>query len=331
MSDIAAVILTYNRRDLLRKCLEAVFAQTCAPNSIVVIDNGSSDGTAEYLTSITDVRLIAVRLPSNIGAAGGFSRAFQTGCDTGAGHIWVMDDDVVPEPDALERLLDASEKLERAGEPWPFLLSIAYTPGGAITNVPDIDRSHVVDGYPQWARHLEEGIMPVRRATFVSALFDTSYVRAYRLPIADMYMWAEDSEYTLRLTRENPGYQVATSRVTHLRAQPGVLDIRTDLDPGRIRMHRIHTRNLIYTARKYHSRWVYMHTVLRTVRATLKLMMQGQVAKGWLLARGLFQGLVFNPAIPPCDQSAISKGSQTSPAVANENDHRVVLSASVGS
>ena len=331
MSDSTAVILTYNRRDLLRKCLDAVFAQTCAPNFIVVVDNGSSDGTAEYLQSIPDARLITVKLPDNVGAAGGFSKAFQAGCDTGADHIWVMDDDVVPEPNALERLLDAGKKLKRAGEPWPFLLSTAYTPRGAITNVPDIDRSQIVDGYPQWARFLEDGVMPVRRATFVSALFDTSYIRLHGLPIADMYMWGEDSEYTLRLTRENSGYQVAASRVTHLRAQPGALDIRTDLDPNRIRMHRIHTRNLIYTARKYHSRWVYLHTVLRILRSIRKLMAQGQVAKGWLLVRGLLQGLVFDPRIQRCEQRAASKGSQASPAVANENDHGVVLTASVGS
>jgi GT2 family glycosyltransferase len=45
-SKVAAVVVTYNRRDLLLESLAAVLAQSRAPDSVIVVDNASEDGTA---------------------------------------------------------------------------------------------------------------------------------------------------------------------------------------------------------------------------------------------------------------------------------------------
>lgn len=58
MEKIAAVIVTYNRLELLKECLQAVQEQSKKVYSIVVVNNASTDGTTEFLETIDDARLV---------------------------------------------------------------------------------------------------------------------------------------------------------------------------------------------------------------------------------------------------------------------------------
>jgi cellulose synthase/poly-beta-1,6-N-acetylglucosamine synthase-like glycosyltransferase len=78
LSIVYAVVLTFNRRDLLRQCLGAITGQTVACDAVIVVDNGSCDGTAEMVRKeFGSVELCRVR--NNIGAAGGFSLGIRPG------------------------------------------------------------------------------------------------------------------------------------------------------------------------------------------------------------------------------------------------------------
>ena len=105
---VACVIVTYNRLGLLKRAFQAVSTQTARPNLIVIVDNCSSDGTKDWLLALagerTDVK--AVLLDSNCGGAGGFHYGIKTAYELGADWIWTMDDDTIPNPDALQQLLD---------------------------------------------------------------------------------------------------------------------------------------------------------------------------------------------------------------------------------
>ena len=71
---IYVVIVTYNRLNLLIQCIAAVRDQTLAPHGIVIVDNASTDGTAEAIKGLAreDKRLTHLRLEENGGGAGGF-------------------------------------------------------------------------------------------------------------------------------------------------------------------------------------------------------------------------------------------------------------------
>jgi dTDP-4-dehydrorhamnose reductase len=116
-----------------------------------------------------------------------------------------------------------------------------------------------------------------------------------------MYMWGEDSEYTLRVTRKQPGYLVGRSQVDHLRAQAGSLQITTEPDPMRIKLHRIHIRNLVYNARKYMSGVRRYQTLLGVVRLVGSLIARGRLRHAGIITSGLLSGFVFAPAeaVPP--------------------------------
>ena len=110
---IAIVVLTHNRVDLLRKCVENVLLRTSeATREIVIWDNASPDGTAEYLRALDDPRIRVVISEANIGQ-NAYARAFRM---TSAPYFIELDDDVVSAPlhwDAI--MLDAFKRLPTVG------------------------------------------------------------------------------------------------------------------------------------------------------------------------------------------------------------------------
>ncbi|MDX6368270.1 MAG: rhamnopyranosyl-N-acetylglucosaminyl-diphospho-decaprenol beta,3/1,4-galactofuranosyltransferase, partial [Nocardioidaceae bacterium] len=108
---VVAVVVTWNRRELLAESLRAILRQTDPPEQTIVVDNASDDGTAELLRR-DFASLDVVSTLTNLGGAGGFAvgldRALRTGCDA----VWLMDDDTVPEPTALAALLTARRRYD---------------------------------------------------------------------------------------------------------------------------------------------------------------------------------------------------------------------------
>jgi rhamnopyranosyl-N-acetylglucosaminyl-diphospho-decaprenol beta-1,3/1,4-galactofuranosyltransferase len=225
MGSVCAVVVTHNRRQLLRECLAALRAQTCAPDRILVVDNASTDGTRAMLEEdYGDVDLLA--LPSNEGGAGGFHEGMKRAHADGAEWMWLMDDDTIPEPDALAELLAAPGRLS-PGSPPTLLASKVLWRDGRIhpMNAPWQERTRVelaIDG-------AERGLMPLRFATFASLLVHRRTVDRYGLPLKQFFIWSDDVEYTSRVVLGGDlAYLVPTSvalhkteqRHTHLSAAP---------------------------------------------------------------------------------------------------------------
>lgn len=104
---IAVVVVTYNRCDDLELCVAAIKAQT-VPSDIIIVDNGSTDGTKEYLDTLPkDIKVIH---QANLGGAGGFYIGTKYAFDMGYEWVWMMDDDGLPEKYQLENLLAVAEK-----------------------------------------------------------------------------------------------------------------------------------------------------------------------------------------------------------------------------
>ena len=101
---VAVVIVTFNRADLLAGMLDGLAAQTRQPDAVFVIDNASADHTREVLAR-EDLPLRVTHSPDNLGGAGGFHRGVEQAYHAGFDRIWLMDDDVVPEPDCLAVLM----------------------------------------------------------------------------------------------------------------------------------------------------------------------------------------------------------------------------------
>lgn len=228
MSDerrVAAVVVTWNRRDLLAEALQALRDQSRPPDAVVVLDNASTDGTAAMVaTRFPEADL--VRLPRNLGGAGGFAAGIDQAL---AAHqpdlVWLLDDDTVPAPAALAALMTASE---RYSGPRPTVLasSVHWTDGRPHPmNTPRRKPGARPD---EIRRAAQVNAVPIRSASFVSIAIEAAAVRERGLPIADYFLWNDDFEYTTRLLRGRVGLLCHDSVVVHKTATFG----STDADPG---------------------------------------------------------------------------------------------------
>ena len=105
MSDsITAVIVNYNRRDLLLHTLRSVVAQSTPPGDIIVIDNGSTDDSVTAVRGELGDKVQIECLADNSGSAGGFSYGIEVAIEGNSNQFLVMDSDVIMAPDCLEKL-----------------------------------------------------------------------------------------------------------------------------------------------------------------------------------------------------------------------------------
>src|SRR5947207_10072554 len=237
---VAAVVVTYNRRDLLLEALAAVYAQSRTPDAVIVVDNASTDGTAAAVRAYYPAAVLA-GLARNTGGAGGFACGMALALADGADLIWLMDDDTVPEPGALAALLDARDRMAAqtrgAARPHGAQPAAGRPPALVASQVLWTDgREHPMNTPRRkpFAARAERmaaaavGCVPIRSASFVSILVDAAECRRRGLPRADYFLWNDDFEFTTRLLRGNTGLLCPASIVVHKTKTFG----STDVDPG---------------------------------------------------------------------------------------------------
>lgn len=196
---VCAVIVTHNRKELLRECLKAVLSQTRPPDHVLVVDNASTDGTEEMLRE--EFREVEVlRLPENQGGAGGFHEGMKRAYEAGYGWIWVMDDDTFPYPDTLEGLLQGARKegLEAVG---PLVL--------ALHNQEEL--AHPYHGYLglTWRPdELPPGVLWGEASFFLGVLLRREVIDKGGLPDKRLFIRGDEVEYSYRL--RSRGIRLAT-------------------------------------------------------------------------------------------------------------------------
>lgn len=311
--EVVAVVLTYNRLKLLREALSRIERQTYAPARIIVIENGATDGTRDYLRELADdERFDIVSLEKNIGAAGGFALGIRRAAALMHDLVWVMDDDVMPEPDALERLVEAHSLLVAEGCPPNLLVSAAVNDAGEPMNVPTIAAEIGPAGYSSWTKRLRYGLMPISQATFVSALIPRVAIERVGLPLAEMFIWGDDIEYTWRLTSAGGGYIVGRSQVAHL-GRHSAISIHEDMAPSREKLFFYYYRNNMFIARKRggkaFARFLWRHLAPDLLRLTLHL----EIKKLSIVLSGVAASLAFDPKPDFVRAPVASFRSQTAP------------------
>lgn len=113
--DIALVLVTFNRSNLLIEMLNSAIKQTVLPSIIYVIDNNSSDNTAELVANFAEqntniIEVVYHNTGANLGGAGGFEYGSRLVYEAGHEWIWLADDDVELDPKCLENLLKHKNK-----------------------------------------------------------------------------------------------------------------------------------------------------------------------------------------------------------------------------
>lgn len=251
--NVFAVVVTYNRKDLLTECLEALLNQDSEDlEKIIVVDNCSMDGTGglfEKNNKFDNDRIYYHKTEKNLGGAGGFHVGMKLAHEMHADWIWIMDDDTIPTQTALSELVIAANKVD---EPISFLASAVYGPNKEPINVPLIDSKKSETGYLDWYMHLEDSMVAVESATFVSLMFNDDAVTKYGLPLIDYFIWGDDYEYTLRLTQNyGKAYMCGKSVVIHKRVVCKKISIENETNPARLPNFYYNYRNNLISVHEY--------------------------------------------------------------------------------
>jgi rhamnopyranosyl-N-acetylglucosaminyl-diphospho-decaprenol beta-1,3/1,4-galactofuranosyltransferase len=222
---VVAVVVSYNREQLLEETLSGLLAQERPVDAVIVVDNASSDGSVEVAGRFLPESDIVV-LTRNTGGAGGFAVGMAEALRRAADWIWVMDDDTVPRPGALAALLDALHRHPRPSRVAALGSRVVWTDGREHPmNTP---RQKPFLKREERAAATAARAMPVRSISFVSSMFRAEAVREEGLPVVDYFLWNDDFEFSARILRHRWGLAVPESVVEHKTRVLG----STDADPG---------------------------------------------------------------------------------------------------
>lgn len=203
---IGAVVVTYNRLDKLKKALDSFEKQEHLPAYVIVVDNASTDETAQYLQQWkekdTGFDKVILTMENNTGGSGGFYAGIKKAMEQEADWIWVSDDDAYLKEDALKQ---ASDYLESRTD----LENISAICGTVIKNG-KIDISHKKYYYKKGIRicetfapaeMYEKKEFEIGSFTYVGTIMNKQKLKEAGLPNKDYFIYWDDLEHGMRMRK----------------------------------------------------------------------------------------------------------------------------------
>ena len=251
---IGAVVVTYNRKKMLLEAIHAIAGQTYPVSAIFIVDNASTDGTADFLfqhdlvsekpnaicngtakgvikkgdvllpydfisnkdiiTETGQTTITYAKLTENLGGAGGFREGMKLADSRELDFIWVMDDDAEPEKEALSTLMAHADD--------EGVVALTGSVWSALGNLQEHHRGYI--GFkklfpffqtPVPKKHYEKEIIDIDMASFVGLLVKNSIVKKIQYPRGDFFIRHDDVEYSIKLKSCGRIILVPKSRIIH--------------------------------------------------------------------------------------------------------------------
>lgn len=288
-----AIIVTFNRLELLKESIQDVLNQSESVEHLVIIDNDSTDGTREYLDGIQSDQIIVYHSSENMGGAGGFNRGLKIAYQqTDDEYFWIMDDDTIVGEESNERFKQHADDLNNE---FGFLCSNVRWKDGSPTNVPMVS--------DDWPAKAKMNLVKVDYGSFVSFFLNRKVVAEVGLPIADFFLWFDDNDYSIRLREVYPGYFMNDVLVTHKSATNKVATGLIDDSEDRIDRYYYFYRNLLYLW-KVHFPNEYRQVLIRKFLKSFLIVFQAKSHR-FRRQRVAFKGIIaatkFSPKIERLD------------------------------
>lgn len=192
--NVACIIVTYNRKTLLRQCLDAVAIQSYRPFAVYVVDNASTDDTmlfvkewGYYNINKNGIEYKYILNEKNEGGAGGFYLGLKTAFESGEyDAFWLMDDDGVPTSDCLERLMRRLDKYD-------------YLSPIVVDKDDDKNTSFMGVTVAELLKRGVDGIIENECNPFNGVLFSHRLVETVGFPKKEMFIWGDEINYNIRV------------------------------------------------------------------------------------------------------------------------------------
>lgn len=286
---VCAVVVTYNRKELLIKCIKSLINQTLKPEAIYIIDNNSTDNTPELLKKnnfliqtppVTDdiwisqtqqkqITIKYIHLPDNIGGAGGFYYGVKQAYKDNYDWVWIMDDDAFPTTTCLENLkpyYNLENTVALASLKVDLDNNILYHHRGYFNFNHGLPiQKHIT---------LEDTKVPVKdidMASFVGLLVKKEAISKIGYPKKEFFIHTDDLEYCIRLRTVGKIKLINNSIIKHAEGsvkgtfKKTVFGITADRRPyDKLWINYYMQRNLIWIGRKYSKNKVSLYiTILK--------------------------------------------------------------------
>ena len=222
---VGTIVVTFNRKKMLKECIESLLKQSYDNQEILIIDNASTDGTADYIKKLIDNKKVFY---------------FNTGQIKWLSSFQPL---ICISQDALKILVDKAAYLK---DDFSFLAGLVKWTDGSLCsmNIPKLDETGWHDKYDLF----KEDLIPIESSTFVSFFANVKYVKEVGLPIKEFFIYGDDWEYSLRLHKKAQSYLVPSSVMTHKMASNSKSDI-VDCPAERIDRCYYDYRNRAYVVR----------------------------------------------------------------------------------
>ncbi len=202
---VACVVLNWNGWRDTQVCLDALKQCEYEPLTVIVVDNGSTDGSVKHLQdSHPWVRLL--QTGANLGFSGGCNVGIRTALNISADYIWLLNNDTVPASSALAELVFTAE-LDKTAGAIGSVMSYLQNPneiqawGGGRVNIFTGRTIHAHSPQSdEWFDYLTAASVLLRRAAVEEiGLFDEEF-----------FLYWEDTDYSYRL--RTAGWKLRVSR-----------------------------------------------------------------------------------------------------------------------
>jgi GT2 family glycosyltransferase len=216
LSSISVLIVNYKNCSDTIDCVKSVVNQNNSPVQIIIIENGSNDGSYERLSNAFP-NVVIIRLKNNLGFAGANNVGIKYAIEHGADYIFLLNNDAYVEPNTIQHLLDAFEKDPKIGIVGATVLD--YYHPLIIDN-----KGAIINFYTGYSDFVDHGVIyqfnnkfnDVDYACGAAMMIKREVIDAVGLMSEFYFLYGEEKDYCLRVKLK--GYRIVATTaaaVTH--------------------------------------------------------------------------------------------------------------------
>lgn len=215
---MAVVVLTWNGREDTLACLRTLEQSTCPGLDVIVVDNGSTDGTREALAA-TAYRHMYINTGENLGFAGGNNVGLEVALERGADALLLLNNDTLVSPTAVSELVDALFASDDVGACSPAITYVdeperLWFAGSAFD--PRLARAGRNSRYETGQRALPSMPIDIDRTVGAAMLVRREAIAEAGLMAEELFYLYEDVDWSLRIRAAGWSLQlVPTARIAH--------------------------------------------------------------------------------------------------------------------
>ena len=215
---VAAVIVTYNRLEKLKKALKCYETQTILPKYLVIVNNCSNDGTKDYLNEwlkeTSFIKKIVINTESNLGGSGGFYIGQKKALELDVDWIYLADDDAYPEDSYFLKIHN-------------FLIATNVNEISAVcgkVDQPKKNNGHCAY-FNKWKfplytfipdkEYVEKKVIDIDATSFVGICINKNLLSKAGLVNKDYFIWFDDYEQCYRLKKYGRIFVLSDCKIFH--------------------------------------------------------------------------------------------------------------------